>query len=158
MTIKSYQEYIQDLLEHEDIQRLRDTNAHWRRDRLTHCYAVGKLSYRLARFFHANVTVATRAGFVHDWYHGHQPDRKRFVNPDGHHFRQSVEAASEYGESPAIVDAIRTHMWPWGRKMPSTREAWIVWSADNVIWLVDIWQSIKMIGRDRAKELLYGNR
>lgn len=154
MTIKSYNEYIQDLLEHQDIQRLQDTNAHWRRDRLTHSYAVGKLSYRLARFFHANVTIAARGGFLHDWYHGHHPDRQRFSSPDGHHFRQSVEAAVGYGESPAVVHAIRTHMWPWGRTMPKTREAWIVWSADNLIWLVDIWQSLKMAGRERVKQVL----
>ncbi len=145
MRIKEYESYIADLLQHEDVQKLRQTNAHWHRDRFTHCYAVGKLSFRLARLFHANGTVAARAGFLHDWYHGHQPGRKRFVNADQHHFRISHEAASKYGEHGDVLHAIRTHFWPWGRTLPKTREAWIVWMADNIIWVVDIWQSLKHV-------------
>lgn len=151
MRTKSYHEYIQDLLDHPDVQRLRDTaDHHWKRDRFAHCYAVGKLSYRLARIFHANATVAARGGFLHDWYHGHAPDRKRFVNADQHHFRISHKAASTYGEHSAVLHAIRTHFWPWGRVLPKTREAWIVWMADNIIWLDDILYSVKVIFRKRA--------
>ncbi|MBI2984765.1 MAG: HD domain-containing protein [Candidatus Kerfeldbacteria bacterium] len=150
MRIKSYEEYIADLLDHPDIQRLRETrNHHWKRDRFSHCYAVGKLSYRLAVFFHANANIAARAGFLHDWYHGHMPERRHFVNADQHHFRISLQAASAYGEHPTVLHAIRTHFWPWGRMLPKTREAWIVWSADNLIWAVDLWQSAKIALRQR---------
>lgn len=151
-----FEHYVRDLLEHPDIQRLRDTNAHWKRDRFHHCYAVGKLSYRLAKFFHANVVTAARGGFLHDWYHGHQPGRQRFVNADQHHFRISHEAASKYGEHPTVLHTIRTHFWPWGRTIPKTREAWIVWSADNIIWLDDILLSMKQAARDGLRYVVYG--
>jgi HD superfamily phosphodiesterase len=151
MSVKTYHSYIQDLLDHPDVQRLKDTtNHHWKRDRFAHCYAVGRFSYRLARLFHANITVAARAGFLHDWYHGHAPERKHFVRPDQHHFRISHQAASQYGESEAILHAIRTHMWPWGRTMPRTREAWIVWMADNLVWFADAWHSIVHTLRQRS--------
>lgn len=144
MRVKEYETYIADLLQHDDVQKLHEAQRHhFRRSRLEHSYAVGKLSFRLARIVHGNVSVAARAGFLHDWYHDLHPHFKRFRNPDMHHFRQSVEAAEKYGESPEVIQAIRTHMWPYGRKAPRTREAWIVWMADNLVWVADWWISVK---------------
>src|SRR5436190_22715545 len=135
MTTASYENFICDLLTQPDIQQLRETkNHHWKRDRFSHCYAVGKLSYRMAKIFHANANTAARAGFLHDWYHGHMPGRKHFTNADQHHFRISHQAAQNNGEHPHVLHAIRTHFWPWGRMVPKTREAWIVWMADNLVW------------------------
>lgn len=141
----TYEDYICDLLANEDIQRLKDTaDHHWKRDRFSHCYAVGKLSFRLAKFFQANASTAARAGFLHDWFHGHPPDWKPFVRPDRHHFRQAHQAAEQHGEHHSVLHAIRTHFWPWGRMAPKTREAWIVWMADNLVWVDDIWYSLKL--------------
>ncbi len=147
MRVKDFETYIRDLLDHPDIQKLHDTTAHWKRDRFDHNFAVGKLSYRMARLLNANVAVAARAGFLHDWYHGHAPGRQRFSfeHADQHHFRISHQAASQYGEHPAVLHAIRTHFWPWGRTLPKTREAWIVWTADNLVWVSDLWQSFKVV-------------
>lgn len=159
MSYREFEQYVDDLLRLPDVQRLRQTNAHWRRNRFDHNMAVGKLSYRLAKFFHANVATATRAGFLHDWYHGHRVDRKRFSFEfsDQHHFRIAHEAAKNYGEHASILHAIRTHFWPWGRVLPKTREAWIVWMADNIIWLDDIWQSLKVVSREGMQYIVYGN-
>ncbi|MBI5404596.1 MAG: HD domain-containing protein [Candidatus Kerfeldbacteria bacterium] len=155
MNAGEYENYISDLLVHDDIQKLRLTSAHWRRDRFEHNYAVGKLSYRLAKILHANVAVAARGGFLHDWYHGHAPGRKRFSfeHSDQHHFRISHEAASNYGEHPRVLHAIRTHFWPWGRMLPKTREAWIVWMADNLIWFEDHWYGLTHAVRERGQRL-----
>lgn len=160
MSEHEYQTYIRDLLALPDIQRLKQTIAHWKQDRFSHNFAVGKLSFRLAKLFHANVAVAARAGFLHDWYHGHAPHRQRFAfdGADQHHFRISHEAASKYGENPAVLHAIRTHFWPWGRTMPKTREAWIVWMADNIIWVDDIWQSLKRVWPARERHVVRGER
>lgn len=159
MSAHEYESYINDLLAQPDIQKLHQTMAHWRRDRFEHNYAVGKLSYHLAKLFHANVVVATRGGFLHDWYHGHPPDRKRFnwQHSDQHHFRISHEAASNYGEHPRVLHAIRTHFWPWGRTLPKTREAWIVWMADNLVWLDDYWHGLKEVTRERLHQRTYGH-
>lgn len=160
MSVREFESYIGDLIQHPDVQRLHQTVAHWRRDRFEHNYAVGKLSYRLAKLFHANVAVAARAGFLHDWYHGHRVDRKRFSFEfsDQHHFRISHEAASNYGEHPRILHAIRTHFWPWGRMLPKTREAWIVWMADNLVWVGDYWHGIKLVTREGKNYLMYGQQ
>ncbi|MBI3573411.1 MAG: HD domain-containing protein [Candidatus Kerfeldbacteria bacterium] len=157
MRVTTYEHYIRDLLQHPDILELHRAEAHhFRRSRFVHCYAVGKLAYRLAVLTHANVTVTARAGFLHDWYHETHPHFRRLIDPDTHHFRQSVEAAKNYGESPEVLSAIRTHMWPWGRKRPRSREAWIVWVADNLTYVVDAWQSLKLSTREHMHELVYG--
>lgn len=158
MRSREFEFYVSDLLNHPDVQRLRHTNAHWRRDRFEHCLAVGKLSYRLAKIFHANAVVAARGGLLHDWYHGHRVDRKRFSFEfsDQHHFRISHEAAGKYGEHPRVLHAIRTHFWPWGRTMPKTREAWIVWMADNLVWLEDYWHGVKQVTREGLRYVIYG--
>jgi uncharacterized protein len=144
MNTTTYEDHIRDLLAHQDIQRLKETtNHHWKRDRFAHSYAVGKLSYQMAKFFHANATVAARGGFLHDWFHGHPPEWKPLVRPDRHHFRKSHQAAKEHGEHQRVLHTIRTHFWPWGRMLPKTPEAWIVWSADNLVWFSDVGYSLK---------------
>ncbi len=158
MSTQAFEHYITDLLAHEDIQALRETKAHWEDNRFSHCYAVGKLSFRLAQLLNGNLTVAARGGFLHDWYHGHRPDRKRFSfqYSDHHHYRISVEAASKYGEHPMIIHTIRTHFWPWGRVRPKTREAWIVWSADNIVWVFDHFHALTAFLRRGYRNFIYG--
>lgn len=158
MRIRNFEAYIADLLELDDIQDLRMTSAHGRRDRFIHNYAVGKLAYRLARLVNGNATVAARGGFLHDWYHGHRTDRRRFsfAKSDQHHFRIAHEAAANYGEHPLVLHTIRTHFWPWGRVAPKTREAWIVWMADNLVWFVDYIQSAKIGVRHGYQNFMYG--
>lgn len=156
MAPRDFTSYIADLLEHEDIQDLRRTNAHWRRDRFAHNLAVGKLAFHLTRLVNGNLTVAARGGFLHDWYHGHVPGRKPFVQPDQHHFRIAHEAAAKYGEHPLVLHVIRTHFWPYGRVMPKTREAWMVWMADNLVWVADLVHSVKMTLRDGLHQAIYG--
>lgn len=154
MRIREFESYVRDLLDHPDVQRLHDARRHhFRRSRFEHSYAVGKLSFRLAKIFHGNAAVAARAGLLHDWYHDHDPHYRKWLRPDTHHFRKSVEAATAYGEHPAVIHAIRTHYWPYGRMTPRTREAWIVWMSDNLIWLVDGWQSFKQATREGLQTL-----
>lgn len=150
MTVASFETYIRDLLDHPDVQRLKEGELHhFRRSRFVHSYAVAKLSYRIARLTHANAAVAARGGMLHDWYHDHDPHYKKWLRPDTHHFRKAVEAARAYGEAEQVIQTIRTHYWPYGRELPQTREAWIVWLADNIIWLVDWWQSVKITIREK---------
>ena len=158
MKIREFELYIQDLLDHPEVQRLHQvTQHHFSRNRYEHSYAVAKLSYRLTRLVHGNAMIAARAGFLHDWYHDHDPHFRKWFRPDTHHFRKSVEAASAYGEHDEVIHAIRTHYWPYGRMMPRTREAWIVWMSDNLIWFVDAWQSLKRSLQHNWRYLIHGS-
>lgn len=144
MRIRMYETYIADLLDHPGVRRLHDIKRHhWLRSRFEHSYAVGKLAFRMARAVHANVHVSARAGLLHDWYYRQRHPQHPKVKPDPVHYHTAARAAAGYGEPAPVLHAIQTHMWPYGRMIPRTREAWIVWSADNLVYLSDVWQSVK---------------
>jgi len=149
MRIREFELYVRDLLDHPEIQRLRQAERHhFRRNRFEHSYAVAKLAWRMTKVLQGNAYVAARAGLLHDWYHDHDPHFRKWFRPDTHHFRKSVAAATAYGEHDQVIHAIRTHYWPYGRMIPRTREAWMVWMADNLIWVVDGWQSLKQVAQE----------
>lgn len=149
----TFNECVQDLLERPEIKRLAEKRFHhFLENRLEHSIAVAKLSYRLARVLFADEVIAARAGILHDWYEEDRAEHRNRIGANVHHYRISVENAKKLGESEEVLHAVQVHFWPYGRKSPKTREAWIVWMADNIAWLTDFFKSSKKVAKASARE------
>lgn len=152
-----FERYTDDLLRRTDIQRLARRSAHhFQIDRLAHSVATAKLSYVTARLIGADARVAARAAILHDWYFEGREDHENRVGANVHHYKISALNARGIGEQPAVIDAIETHMWPYGRRTPASREAWIVWMADNLVWVTDGVLSLTRYLRAKYRYFLYG--
>lgn len=129
---------------------------HFLQSRYEHSVATARLTFHISRLLRANVRTATRAALLHDWYFESRDQHRNRVGADVHHYRISAANARGIGESKQVVDAITTHMWPYGRVAPRTLEAWIVWMSDNVTWLTDLFASLRKYVRIKARAFLYG--
>lgn len=147
---------IADLIERPEILRLHRREAHhFLQSRYEHSLATARLSYYASRILRADVRVTTRAAFLHDWYFEARDDHANRVGANVHHYRISAANARGIGEATPVIEAIESHMWPWGNR-PRTREAWIVWMADNITWLTDYLVSAGKYLRFKARAFLYG--
>lgn len=150
--------YISDLLQRPDVRRLaRRKDHHFQQNRLEHCLATAKLSYHAARLLNADVRVCTRAALLHDWYFEARNEHTNRVGANVHHYKIAAANARGIGEPASVVEIIERHMWPYGRRAPHTREGWIVWMADNVIWMTDAVKSGLKYIRRKLRLFLYGH-
>ncbi|MBI4092886.1 MAG: HD domain-containing protein [Candidatus Kerfeldbacteria bacterium] len=155
--MKKFDSYTDDLLRRPEIQRLaRRRDHHFRQNRLEHSLATARVAFWMARFLRADARICARAALLHDWFF---EDRAEHHNRFGANVRHSIIAAANaegLGEVGAVVEAIRTHMWIYVRGKPRTREAWIVWMADNITWLTDGFKSFGKYLRRKARLFIYG--
>ncbi|MBI4426594.1 MAG: HDIG domain-containing protein [Candidatus Kerfeldbacteria bacterium] len=155
--MRRFESYIDDLLQRPEVRRLARRGAHhFSRNRLQHCLAVAKLSYYLGRLVGADTRVCVRAALLHDWYFENRHEHQNRVGANVHHPQIAARNARGLGEPAAVTDIIATHMWPYGRIRPASLEAWVVWMADNVVWLTDLLASGGHYFRKKMYGFLYG--
>ena len=155
--MRRFDEYTFDLLQNRDIQRLARRKAHhFAVNRLEHSLAAAKISYVVARMLNADARICARAGVLHDWYFEERNEHENRVGANVHHYRISVANARGIGESPAVLDVIEAHMWPYGGRAPSSLEGWIVWMADNISWVTDGFKSLYRYRAKKVKYFIYG--
>jgi len=153
-----FDDYIADLLLNADIQRLARRGAHhFSINRLEHSLAAAKLSYVVARFINADARVCARAGMLHDWFFENRDEHQNRAGANIHHYKISAANARGIGESEAVIRAIETHMWLYVRGKPRSKEAWIIWMADNVVWLTDGAWSFARYCKKKARHFIYGH-
>ena len=66
---KEYKEITRDILDNEDFLTLKNDNHHGT-NRYDHCKRVAYLSYLITKFLRGNYESATKAGLLHDYFHG----------------------------------------------------------------------------------------
>lgn len=119
-----------------------------------HSLRVAKLSYRLSKFFKADVSATTRAGLLHDFFFGTRKEK-----PENSYLRHPVTAAANakkyFNVSSKEAEAIKTHMFhqvilkkifPFiNRKekasikefKPKSKEGWIICASDLIISVIE---------------------
>ncbi|MBI4089958.1 MAG: HDIG domain-containing protein [Candidatus Kerfeldbacteria bacterium] len=156
--MRRFSSCVDDLLRRPEIRRLALRRAHhFSRNRLQHCLAVAKLSFYTARLIGADSRTCARAALLHDWYFENRGEHRNRVGANVHHPQIAADNARGLGEPTAVIDIIQTHMWPYGGRTPRSVEAWIVWMADNLVWVTDLVASAAVYLRKKVRRFLYGS-
>ncbi len=124
--------YIEDLLEHSYVKKLKRVDQHKGTTRFQHCINVSYYSYRIALVIGADPKKSARAGLLHDlfWYDWHckkTPQLHAYFHP-----RLALKNARKITSlSFEEEDAIINHMWPLSFGFPKTRVSYAVTFADK---------------------------
>lgn len=127
---------IEDLIGHEQIQRMGSFIQHGDTSCLEHSLSVSYRSYLLCRKYRLDFRAAARGGLLHDLFlydwHIPEPGRRRwhgFTHP--RIALRNAEACFDLNE--VEKDIIRKHMWPLTPAFPRFRESWVVSMVDKYI-------------------------
>ena len=137
LTRQAYYMLVADILEHADVQALKQFRHHHYTTRFQHSLNVSYYNYLLCRFFHWDAVSAARAGLLHDLYFYETADYDRFDSPDqkshsAHHPEVAMQnAAVRFALNPRERDMIEKHMWPLTHRMPHYKESYAITFVDK---------------------------
>ncbi|MFB0563873.1 MAG: HD domain-containing protein [Candidatus Lokiarchaeia archaeon] len=152
-----FEKMVKDLLNSENLRRLEKYPSHRfsskiiqeKNRRRDHCIRVGYLSFCLCKLFGGDARVCARVGVLHDVGYDYREVHKPLNQIFGH-ARKGAAIARKMGEDLRVVEAIKTHMFPIGG-VPRTREAFIVWIADKLDTLFEVFHLSKLIEKNLQK-------
>ncbi len=156
MTKNNKQEFdllVKDILENEHFLETKK-DLHHGSSKYEHCLRVARMSYRLAKFFKADVKSATKAGLLHDFFLGTRKEK-----PENSYLRHPLTAASNakkyFDVTPLEEEAIKTHMFhqvllkklfPFINReekasikefKPKSKEGWIICASDLLVSIIE---------------------
>lgn len=133
---EQYIAYVGPLCTTEQVLRLRQYPHHGTVSRYDHVLLVSYLSFALAKRWGWDAQAAARAGLLHDlfWTECDGAVRLCFRHPE-----MAAENAEQLlGDlTPKERNIILSHMWPAGRHLPRSREAWLVDAVDDFVAVLD---------------------
>ena len=121
-------EVIQELLDSDAVQRLKQFTHHKTGTRFEHCLYVSYRSYRMAKWLGLDARAAARGGLLHDlfFYDWRDKEPGRGWHVTAHPRRALIEATRLFDLTDKEKDIIVKHMWPMSPWMPKYAESFIV--------------------------------
>lgn len=120
-----FQKIIQELIENEDVQQMKNYIQHFNTDCYEHCYNVAYLSYLISKKMNWNYKSSARAGMLHDLFLYNW--RTRLDDRKGlhafTHAKQACQNASKLFElTKKEQNMIKRHMFPVTIIPPTSKE------------------------------------
>lgn len=132
---KKKQEYL-NILEEFDIEKYNEMimDKHHGLTRYEHSLRVAKYSFYLSIIFKADKLTATRAALMHDFFTNEDIDKTQYIQYLKTHPAIALNNSKKYFKvSEKEEQIIKSHMFPIGSEIPSSKEAWIVSFTDKYI-------------------------
>lgn len=131
---KKYQRLVEDILENEDFDKLKEINHHGI-TRYEHSLKVSYYSYKIAKTLKLDYTAVARGGLLHDFFvTSNDKSHKDSVVSTFTHPRVARDNAHNiFVTNIKEDDIIVSHMFPFYTKFPKYAESWIVNLTDKVI-------------------------
>ena len=124
-----------------NVKRMKDFTQHGSVSTFDHCKAVTKLSLGIDKKLHLHsdkkvlITGAMLHDFfLYDWHDKTRPGQK--VHGYTHAAQAAKNARRHFNIDKPTHHVIHSHMWPLNiTRVPRSREAWIVCTADKIVSL-----------------------
>lgn len=132
---ENYYDIVDDILNNEEFQKLKDITHHGATSRYNHSVHVSYHVYKITKFLNLNYEEATRASLMHDFFFEHNPKSKQEqIKFLVEHPKQAVNNAKKYYELTDLQEnLILAHMFPFRHNLPKYMESWINNFVDNYI-------------------------
>lgn len=148
--------YVEDILNSEEVQSLKQYEQHLEIDRLQHITSVAYLAYLICKKRGYDYKSAARAAVMHDlvYYDWRNGDTGKWHKLHGYrHPNLACLNAEELcgGITEKVDNIIRRHMWPLTVVPPKYKEGWVVTFSDKFCATIEVLYSTN--SRFKAKFL-----
>ncbi len=123
---------IDDLLENDHVNELKDFNQHFMTNRFQHSLNVAYYTYLWCEKLHLDSSHAARAALLHDlFFYDYFKHEHESWHPALHPRVAAKNAKMITDLTPMMEDSILKHMWPLTWHKPLYPEGWVVTMADK---------------------------
>lgn len=142
----AYYECIKDIIESEEIIKLKNITHHISTTRFQHCLNVSYYNYVICGKLGLDAVSAARAGLMHDLFYY---DRKEFnksksdkaLSHSLFHSLMALDNALKLTEiNDCERDIIEKHMWPATRPRPKYKESYVIVFVDKYCAVLEFFQ------------------
>ena len=155
MECNDYISCVFDLLENENVLKLRNFNHHIGTTRFQHSLNVSYYNYLLCRFLKLDAKSAARAGLLHDLFFYDRRKHEKGIGESSHvseHPKIAFFNASEmFSINELEGDMIYNHMWPATAHLPRHRETFVITFVDKFCAVAEVASSVKSRFKVRKK-------
>lgn len=145
--INEFLNYIDDLINFEEVQKLKEYSQHMKTSRYQHSLNVAYYTFLICRKLKLNVYSATRGALLHDlyFYNWRNSDEKPKMesHPNAHPKIALYNAKKLIEVDKVMEDCIINHMWPMTKQKPKTKEGIIVQAVDKYCACLEICNQTK---------------
>lgn len=148
-----YKEIIEDLLENDMVNKMREYNQHFNINCLEHSLNVSYLTYKWCKRFNLDYKSAARGALLHDLFlydwrvKGDRKGLHAFTHP-----KAALENAKKVTKLNAKEkDLILNHMWPVTPELPKYLETYIVTIMDKYSATMEYKYSKQKLNRESCK-------
>ena len=144
---KEFQEIIKDIINHPEVQKMKNYKSHGETTCFSHCYTVSYFCYLTCKKRNLDYKSAARAGMLHDFYLYDWRIKDSHVRPHAFtHPMTSYLNAKKYFELNWVEkDMILTHMFPITLfSIPLCKEGWILTMIDKSCATLELFDSLKL--------------
>lgn len=144
LTETVFYNYIRDIINSPEIQRLKNFTHHHYTTRFQHCVNVSYYSFLICEKLGMNSRAAARAGLLHDLFYYNRKDynsSKTKGQPSHSRFHSSeaaLNAEKLFALSRLERDIIEKHMWPVTGRLPSYTESYVVSFVDKYCAVLEV--------------------
>ena len=129
----SFSDISKDIINTKKFEDLKKENHHGL-TRYVHVMRVSKFTYKLSKLLHMDYISATRAALLHDYYTSSDLENiKEFKKLNLHPSIASKNALLEFDLNEIEKNAIESHMFPMGKKLPKYKESWLLTFVDKSV-------------------------
>ena len=137
---KAFYAEVGDLVSTPEVQKMKEFHHHGKMTCFNHSMFVSYISYALAKKWGWDYHAAARGGLLHDLYLYNNRDKS--AHPGWQCFDHPVaawgNAKTITSLSPKEENIILSHMWPFGKYLPHSKEALLVNAVDTFCATVEL--------------------
>ncbi len=126
---------IEDMIEHDVVQDMKNYNHHSQTNCFTHCVHVAYYNYKVCKWLKLDATAGARAGLVHDLFlydwHSYKPKKGERLHGFEHPKKALVNARANFQLTDVEEDMISKHMFPLTLSLPRYKETAVIIMTDK---------------------------
>ena len=135
LTSNSYYDCVSDIVEADEVVRLKNITHHISTTRYQHCINVSYYNHIICRKLGLDAVSAARAGLLHDLFYYDRKEynrNKQFISHSAFHSMLALENAEKLIDlNDCECDIIEKHMWPVTKRLPKYKESYVIVIVDK---------------------------
>lgn len=157
---QEYISYVEDILNHPEVQKMKDIPHHGSTNTLDHVMHVSYYTFLICKKYNLDARSGARAGLLHDFflYDWHKKDDPKIVHTLNHPKIALMNAEKYFELNDVEREMILLHMYPMveGFQQPKYKETHVIQFVDKLCAISEVMKVVPKLVERRLQKIALG--